>query len=65
MYCYLWEYLVEKLTGRRSGLYERSFPVVSLFHGNNNRAAQMRLITYESAAAEYFEQLHMIQNKSP
>lgn len=63
MYCYLWEYLVEKLTGR-SGLYERSFPVVSLFHGNNSRAAQMRLIIYESAAAEYFEQLHVIQNKS-
>lgn len=65
MYCYLWEYLLEKLTGRRSGLCERSFPVVSLFHGNNNGATQMRLITYESAAAEYFEQLHMIQNKSP
>lgn len=42
-----------------------TFPVVSLFHGNNNRAAQMRLIIYESAAAEYFEQLHMILNKSP
>lgn len=42
-----------------------TFPVVTLFHGNNNRAAQMRLIIYESAAAEYFEQLHMILNKSP
>lgn len=36
----------------------------SVYSSNNNRAAQMRLIIYESAAAEYFEQLHMIQNKS-